>query len=41
MWPCGDMGGVVAAGTRAWVVLALWTVVSRCLPPDLPLGVIP
>ena len=41
MWPSSDPGGAVDAGTRAWVVLALWTVVSRCWRPGLPLGVIP
>ena len=41
MWPSRDLGGAVAAGTRAWVVLALWAVVSQCWRPGLPLGVIP
>jgi hypothetical protein len=27
MWPSSDLGGEVAAGTWAWVVLALWAVV--------------
>jgi hypothetical protein len=31
MWPGSDVGGHVAAGTRAWVVLALWAVVSPVL----------
>ncbi len=41
MWPSCDLGGTVAAGTRAWVVLALWAVVSRCWRQWLPLGAIP
>jgi hypothetical protein len=26
MWPSSDLGGAVAAGTRAGVVLAVWVV---------------
>ena len=31
MWPSSDLGGAVAAGTRAWVVLAVWAVVGSVL----------
>jgi len=41
MWPpSSDLGGAVASGTRAWVVLALWAVVSPCWRPGVPLGLI-
>ena len=31
MWPSSDLGGAVAAGTRAWAVLAVWAVVGPVL----------
>jgi hypothetical protein len=31
MWPSSDLGGAVAAGTRAGVVLAVWAVVGPVL----------
>ncbi len=31
MWPGSDLGGAVAAGTRAWVVLAVCAVVRPVL----------
>jgi hypothetical protein len=35
MWPSSDLGGAVAAGTRAWVVLAVWSVVGAVLAAKL------
>jgi hypothetical protein len=31
LWPGSGVGGPVAAGTRAWVVLGVWAVVSQVL----------
>jgi hypothetical protein len=34
MWPSGDLGGAVAAGTCAAVVLAVWAVVGPVLAAE-------